>query len=222
MKQMKLSNKQGGFSILGVVLVVVAIVGALGAWSMSGQTNTSSSTSATGDIMASGIVNDGSAIKTAFDTLLVNGAAAANITFTPASTDAVNDILNTTNGIQKPMLNSNAVINSTFPNGNWIYKKTGFKGNGVGTAADDQVIVAIGIKDSVCGQINSRMYGSTAIPASGLANTAFDTGATVAAPSSTNAADVSAVAGVAGWTSGCVSTTTGADNNVYFRVLKAN
>ena len=214
-------NKQGGFSILGVILVVVAIVGVLGVWAMSGQTNTATAASSSADVMGSSVVNDGSAIKATFDTLLVNGSAATSITFIPATAGASN-MLDPTNGIQKPNPNSNAVINTTFPNGAWIYKSAGFKGNGIGTATDDQVIILGGVKDGVCGQINNRLYGATTIPASGLASTAFTTDATAGAPTSTTAADISAVAGVAGWMAGCVTTTNGVDNNVYFRVLKAN
>lgn len=223
MKEIKFSgkNKQGGFSILGVILVVVAIVGVLGVWAMSGQTNTSSASTSSADVMGSSIVNDGSAIKATFDTLLVNGSAATSITFIPAQA-GTNNMLDPTNGIQKPNPNSNALVNTTFPNGAWIYKPSGFKGNGIGTAADDQVIILGGIKDGVCQQLNNRLYGATTIPASNLANTAFTTGAAAATPTSTNASDVSAVAGVSGWMAGCVTTTNGADNNVYFRVLKAN
>lgn len=225
-EKMKFSskNKQGGFSILGVILVVVAIVGALGIWAMSGQTNTSNASTSTGDIMASSISNDGLAIKTSFDTLLINGAAATSITFIPADT-GVNNILNPTTGLQTPTPSTTAVINSTFPNGAWIYKSAGFKGNGIGTVAADQAVIVPGVKDGVCQHINHRQHGTAltdTIPESGLVNTAFTTGALAATPSSSNAADISAVAAVAGWMSGCVSTTTGADNNVYFAVMKSN
>lgn len=214
-------NKQGGFSILGVILVVVAIVGVLGVWAMSGQTNTATAASSSADVMGSSVVTDGSAIKATFDTLLVNGSAATSITFIPADGGA-NNMLNPTNGIQKPNPNANAVINTTPPNGGWIYKSAGFKGNGIGTVADDQAIILGSVKDGVCGQINNRLYGATTIPASTLAKAAFTTGATAGAPTSTTAANISAVGDVAGWMAGCVATTDGADNNVYFRVLKAN
>lgn len=226
MKQtMKSYVKQTGFSILGVILVVVAVVGVLGVWAMSGQTNTSNAASSASDVAAAGIANDGSAIKATYDTVLVNGSAAGSVTFIadPANGGyaSTNNILNPTTGIQKPVSNANMFTNTTFPNGAWIYQ-TGIKGNGIGTTAAEAAIVVTGLKDGVCQQINNRSYGSTAIPASGLANTAFTTGATALLPSSSNAADISAVAGVAGWMSGCVTTLQGVDNNVYFRVLKAN
>lgn len=224
MKQMTSNRKsrQGGFSILGIILVVVAIVAVLGVWATSGQTNTSNSASAAGDVMGASIANDASAIKTSFDTLLVGGSSGASITFVPATAGASN-MLDPTNGIQKPNPNANALINTTFPNGAWIYKSAGFLGNAVGTQAGaDQAVILGGIKDGICSQINMRLTGSAVIPPSGLTLAAIATGATADAPSSVAAADVSGVAGVLGWTSGCMTTTAGVDNNFYFRVLKAN
>lgn len=218
MQQRSLKSKQGGFSIIGVIILAVAIIGALGVWALSGQTNTSNANASAADVMGGGIVNDGSSIKTQFDTLLINGSAAAGITFVPG-TAGVNNMLDPTKGIQNPKPNSNLFVDTVFPNGAWIYKPAGFKGNGVGGTADDYSVILAGVKDGVCQQINQRLYGAPTIPASGLASTAFTTGATAAAPTSTNAASIAAVAGVAGWTSGCVTTTGGADQNVYFRVL---
>jgi hypothetical protein len=225
MKQIYLSsrNKQGGFSILGVILVVVAIVGALGVWAMSGQTNTGNAASSSADVMGSGIVNDGSAIKTSFDTLLVNGSSAANITFIPNTAGVGTNMLDPTSGIQKPTPNAGAFINSTFPNAAWIYNGTTFKANGVGTAAADQTMFLLGVKDTICSQINSRLYGAgTVAPVSTFVEATVAGAATAAAPTSAGAADLTGVAAAAGWMSGCVTTAGGADHNMYFRVLKAN
>lgn len=215
-------NRQGGFSILGVILIVVAIVGVLGVWAMSGQTNTSNSASSSQDVMGASIANDGSALKTAFDTLLINGNAATSITFVPGASSVTN-MLDPTNGIQKPTPNANAVGNTTYPQGQWTYQ-TGVKVMGIGTSATADIVAVLpDIKDGVCQQINTRLYGSAAIPVSGVAESAFTTGGTAAAPTSANAVDMSAVAGVNGWSSGCVSATggTAGASNVYFRVLKA-
>lgn len=216
-----IKKKQSGFSILIVLIAVVALIGALAAWLMSGQSNTSSTSTSGADVTGSSIVNDGISIKTAFDLLLVNGVSASNITFVPNTAGAAN-MLDTTSGISKPVPNANAVSSVTFPSGAWIYNATGFKGNAIGTAAVDQAMVVFGVKDAICAQINNRLRGSTAIPVSGLAVATVTTGATAAAPTATGAADISAVAAVAGWDSGCMTTLEGADKNMFFRVLKAN
>jgi len=213
-------SKQKG-NLVVAILALVAVIGVISVWLMSGDTNTTSSSNSTADVMGSSIANDGGAIKATFDTLVINGASASSITFIPATAGS-NNILDPTNGIQYPVSNPNAFTNTTFPNGAWIYNGTGFKGNGIGTSAVDQVALVAGVKDGVCQNINSRAHASTTIPASGLASSVFTSGAFAATPTGTGSPDLSAVAGVAGWVAGCVSTTNGTDNNVYFRVLKAN
>lgn len=205
-------KKQAGNTIAGL-LILVAIIGC-------DSTNSSSSSTSTVDVMGSSITDDAAAIKSAFDTMLANGASSTSITFIPATAGDSN-ILDPTTGIPMPVSNANAFLNTTFPNGAWIYQ-SGLKGSGVGTTAAEISILVPGVKDGVCQQINNRLYGSTTIPASGLATTAFTTGALESTPSSSNAADMSAVAAIGGWVAGCVTTTDGADRNVFFRVLKAN
>lgn len=215
-------KKQKGFSILAIILVIVAVVVAIGVWALSGQTNTSNSSTSSADIQAAAIAGDASAIKSAYDALLVSGANAANIGFVPntASTTAVPNMLDPTTGIQVPKPNSNAIKTTPAANdGIWVYNASGFVGNSVGTATADPIIAVGGIKDSVCMRINNTIYGSSTIPASGIAS--ITTGATAAAPVSA-AAFTPIVTVASGWTSGCLTTTAGADNNFYFRVLKVN
>jgi hypothetical protein len=216
------ASRQAGFSILGVILIVVAIVGVLGVWAMSGQTNTSGSASSASDVLGSSVLNDGSAVKTAFDTLLINGAAATAITYVPATAGATN-MLDPSNGIQRPVPNSNAVGATAYPQGQWTYH-TSFLVPGIGSASPDIAVVLPDVKDGVCQQINSRLYGSTVIPSSGLAESAFTTGnGGASAPSTSTALSLSTVTAINGWVSGCVSATGGTTgaSNVYFRILKA-
>lgn len=213
-------KKQGG-NIIFAVLVLVAIIGVIAAYMMSGNTNTSTASSSTGGVLGASIVGDGTAIQQTFQTLAVNGSSASSITFIPSGV-GVSNILNPTTGIQLPIPNANAVTNTTFPNGAWIYNSTGFIGNGLGTAAADQVAFVAGVKDAVCQQINSRLYGSTVIPVSGFTTATWTTGATAATPTSTGATSLAAAGVALNWMAGCVSTTAGVDNNVYFQVMQAN
>jgi len=225
MKQMTIGSrsKQGGFSLLAIILVVVAIVAALGVWAMSGQSNTSSSAASSNSVTASSIINDSSSVKDAFDSLLVGGNVATAITFIP-NTAGLTNMLDPTTGIQKPTPSSSAVGVSVYPQGQWTYQ-TGLKIMNVGSSAAENALVLPDVKDAVCAQINSSMYGTgTATPVSGVAESAFTTGGTALAPSSAAVVDMSAVVGVNGWMSGCVSATGGTvgASNVYFRVLKAS
>lgn len=223
---MKFSNgsmkgKQGGFSILSVILVVVAIIGVLGAWAMSGQTNTSSASTSTTDVVGSSLISDAMAIKSTFDALMVNGSAASTITFIP-NTAGSSNILDPTNGIQRPVPMASAFSSTVAPSGMWVYHPTGFAGNNIGTGSDDPALFLRGVKDGVCGQINNRLHGSSAIPATIFSQGIFTLGATVSAPTSVTIAGFASIAEVEGWMSGCIGTTGGADKNVYFYILKAN
>ena len=218
-------KKQQGFSILAVILVIVAVIVAIGVWALSGQTNTSNSGNSTSDIQASSIVNDASSIKLAFDTLIVNGSDATKVVFVPntASTAGAPNMLDPTNGIQAPKANTNAIRSgATAAEGVWVYNGTAFKGHTVGTTAADQAILLAGIKDTICQRINNTLYGKTEVPA--ITVTTPTASATSLVPTTAAAVDLltATPAGVpTGWTSGCIGTGT-ADSNFYFRILRAN
>lgn len=211
-------NKQGGNIIL-LILGAILLVGGLVVFLTSGNSNSTNTSSASSQVIGSSVMADASSVKDMFDQLVgYKLLAPTSITFVPGTASPSN-LLDTAAGLQKPISNANAYINTTFPNGAWIYQ-TGLKVNGIGTAAAEFSLVTVGVKDTVCQQINNSLWGSTAIPASTLASTAFTTGAALATPTSASAADISAIAGVSGWNQGCVTTTAGADNNAYFLVLK--
>jgi hypothetical protein len=224
-------KKQQGFSVLAIILVVVAVIVAIGVWALSGQTNTSTTGNSTSDIQASSIVSDGAAIKLSFDNLVINGSSASTVVFVPnvASTATAPNMLDPTVGIQVPRPNANAIrTGATIPEGIWVYNGTTFKGSAVGVAGTaDQAILLAGVKDTVCSRINNNNNGTTAIPAVTTITTgaAFVTLTSSPAPTTAVAIDLNAAAtaaATAGWTSGCVSANGVADNNLYFRVLKAN
>jgi hypothetical protein len=214
-------ENQKGFSILGVILISVAIVGVMGVWSISGQTNTSNSSSASRGVMGSGIVNDANAIKNAFDSLLINGVNSASIDYLP-NTIGLNNILDPERGISRPRTNPSALGSSIFPKGQWVYHKN-IKIMGVGSSAvSDYAIILPDVKDGVCQGINERIYGSSVIPDSGLTQNAFTLGATNESPVVTSLVDLSSLSAVNGWVSGCISATggTAGASNLYFRILK--
>lgn len=213
-------SKQHGFSILGVILVIVVIIAAIGVWAMSGQTNTSTSTSSTADVLASSLISDSSTIKLAYDTLVVGGSSANTITFSPdpAATDNVLDPIKGAGLMKAP---ARAIREgATEPDGIWVYTKT--LAAQVGTSQTDIAVVLAGVKDSVCKRVNFSVSGSEDIPSyTGKTTSAsFVTGATAGNPNSSVALDFGNN-GVAanGWTYGCVKGS-GADQNLFFRVLQ--
>lgn len=230
MKKFQLKQQQG-FSILAVILVIVAVIVAIGVWALSGQTNTSNSSTSSIDIQAASIINDGASIKLAFDALIINGLTASNIAFMP-SLVSPNNILDPTTGIALPKLNPNALKAS--PNtteGFWVFNKASFYGDNVGTSALDIAIAVGGIKDSVCQRINFNLYGFAEKPTylGGSGSSTLTLGASVLAPTVRITAGVkdlatstpSANLSTNGWTSGCIGSSV-PDSNTYFKILQTN
>lgn len=215
-------NRQRGFSILGVILVIIGIIVAIGVWTMAGQTNSNTATVSTADTLASALLNDSSTLKTKFDTLTI-GLAASNpavVTFVPGGTAPENML----NGDPQPKVASQTAIDVAGPNGIWVYTKT-FNADGVGTAAADYAMVVAGVKDAVCKRVNNSLKGSETIPTyTGLTTAAaFVAGATLTNPNASVAIDF-ATHGLPnlGWSAGCISAGGVSDQNLFFRVVKVN
>lgn len=206
MKEITNYKKQKGFSILAIILLVVAIITALSIWILSGQVNTSSSINNNkNDLLASAILNDSANIQLAFDTLLINGANSYNIIFSPniSSTSSSPNILDPLNGIVINSVNPDAfkydpAHSNVFPSGKWNYNTGPFPNKGSNQA--DHYMNVVDIKDGVCASVNKILYGYNDIPI-----TVFDLAH-------------------ADWSIGCVrgDNATGPDQNVFYRILKAN
>lgn len=95
--------------------------------------------------------------------------------------------------------------------GHWNLNK-GTPGNDLGTAAADPMVVLSGLRQDVCGRVNTLLYGSSAIPTAGGTVANF-TGAS-------SDGQISGVAGVLGWPEGCVVTSD--TSYVYFKVVQEN
>lgn len=212
------ANKQKGIAILPLLLMAVIIGGALVAWTATSRANTSGAQDSNNKVMGASVIDQGKSLEMVVSNYLTNGVTATALTF---DTTANGGVFNPNDGVTKPSVNGNLLASSTAPDGIWVYNKV-FKANGIGTAAGvDYIATVSGLKQGTCQKINEILYNSTTVPAAGVATSAFTGGATAAAPTSTStAADLSAVAGVANWTAGCVSTTD--SKYVYFHVLNAS
>lgn len=219
MKKLNIKNKNG-FSILAIILVIVAVIVAIGVWALSGKTNSNSSGDSATSIMASTIVNDSLSIKLAYDTLNIKGIS--NIIFMP-NQNGDNNILDPVNGISVSKANPQAINKDLGePMGTWVYSKN--FGTGLAPSNNDIAILLPGVKDSVCKQINKTLHGSDTIPEYGPATGAnfFVAGATVANPNTTTAIEFASAVTTRDltWDIGCIKPQAGADQNLYFKVLK--
>lgn len=219
MRNIRIRTKNG-FSILAIILVIVAVIVAIGVWALSGSANTSNSGSASNDIAVSTLLNDSSALKLAWDTLIINGESPQNITMVVGDNSTYN-MLNSNTGTEQHQVNPKA-LRSDFaePEGMYVLAKN-YAVNSNGSY--DYTLVVAGIKDSVCTKINQQINGTDTIPKSAsVPNSAgFVTGATKANPMTNVAIDFHSQTLANDWGVGCVGTAN-PDNNVFYRVLKMN
>lgn len=228
------NNKQKGFSILAVILVIVAVIVAIGIWSLSGQTNSSLASNNSTDIQASTIINDANSIKSSFDNITITeqknlytqigSTISANIVFLP-NTSSVPGALNVYDPVKgiapitpnKKSLRENAVD----PEGIWTHFQARFIGVGSLSGLDNSVGL-VGIKDSVCKRINYNLHGSELIPTvpSGINIGAdFLAGSSLANPNSSKFLNLTTLTPITGWNSGCIGVPGKPDNNMFYLVL---
>lgn len=219
-KKMKLIRKTG-FSILAVILVIVAVIVAIGLWALSGSSNTSNSSDSATNIAVSSILNDSSAIKLQWDTLLINSADSNKIKFDPTDSTSENNVFNLNNGIAQPSVNSKVIREgAASPEGLWVYSKSLSVNS---NANPDNVIVLAGIKDTVCKELNKQINNSDTTPVATSMNfgSSYVLGATKSNPNTAVVVDFPSVGVTQQWNMGCIAGGT-PDSNLFYRVLKMN
>lgn len=223
MKIIKLRTANG-FSILAIILVIVAAIVAIGVWALSGSSNSGSSQNTTSDIQISSLLNDTGSIMSQFDRLVISGYNPDKIVFKPNESNSYN-LLDPSVGVSAMKPPTGVIrLEASVPEGIYVYSKK-IKGNQIGTEKDDFGIVIAGIKDSTCKRINYNLFGSDVVPkVASVANSAsFVNGATIADPTTTATLDLNGIEAVQGWTKGCVaSASSDSDQNLFFRIMKPN
>lgn len=222
-------KKQLGFSILSIILIIVAIIIVIGVWALSGNSNASSNKSSI-DIQSSSIINDGLAIKLAFDTLITQGASPTNVRYKPNTIGTLEapNILDTINGISAPKPNIKSIRSSnlTASDGIWILGSMNINGLGLNGVSDfEQVILLTGVKDSVCQSINQTLHGSAFIPATNFSNSSvfvsnFMNPINANNPNSNVAMQILDMTSITSWMNGCLAAANNlTDHNMYYQVL---
>lgn len=227
-------NKQKGFSILTVILVIVAVIVTIGVWALSGESNTSSSKNNVSDIQIAGLINDGLLFKSAFEQLVINGEDQHKIVFIPntPSTSSAPNLLDPITGIQAPKVNPYLIKEGKeIYEGIWIKKRLNGKNVGATNVTQapvyqDYAVIIGGIKDDVCQKINLRLHNTLLLPTGVGANPSMKSNindATVEAPTSIKLLNLVIMNDPDGWTNGCIgSSTNPIDNNMYFQLIKIN
>ncbi len=214
MKQVRsLPTQQRGVAI-GLVLVIIALLAALGALMMSSSRGSfTNSNQEMNRINATSVMEQGMNLKLGFERMFpyVN---ADDVTF---DTDATNGVFNPSKGgamVQIP--SPKAVV--TPGTDVWVYKKT-VKIKGIGLDANPDYLVALpNVTLETCRHINNQVHNTalSATPPTG-AGTLADWKDGV--DGSDTAVDMSAVAAVDTWSEGCMATSD--TKYVHFQVVVA-
>lgn len=218
-----IATKKNGFSILGIMLVVVILAVSIAAYLLSGKSNTASTSTANAKMMASAIINDVSSIQTAFDIKgLMNGVSKQDITYT--TDGSPNSLLSIEHGgIEQPTAPAGAIRkDASAPDGLYVYVNTAYPVPG----SIRRAIVLTGIKTDVCKEINYAMHGKTDIPSyiGAEKSNAVSVGATRTNPNTTHTLDLD-YAGIKeghyarGWNAGCMTSTDTNDQNIFYKIL---
>ena len=222
---------QSGIAVLTMILLVVillAVIGSVVAYSRGSPTSPADQTA---KLMAASIVDQGNTLKDGFDLMMAKGTDIDTITFNLTATTGL--FAGTTGGAVDQSPSADSVSAAT----QWFYAKggtnaKGVKITGVGTAGSSYALLLPNVKDSVCKQINQSLHnvdGASGIPASTKATPAatarvIDAQLDLSSTTTVGLLDIYGTdisgAEIDGWYMGCVTTTTGADKNVYFNVIK--
>lgn len=210
-------RKQKGFSILAIILVIVAAIVAIGVWSLSGNINLSPASTSTLDIAISGLLADADNIKNTVDTTLIKKGA-----------DYKSQITYNTFTYDRPAINAK-LIRSTLGNseGKWTINPNNFFASGISGYNDnpDTTLLVGGITDVACKNINNKINGTTVMPVLTTYPSSNDAVSLISAsvPGYTfNYIYLPSITQLAGWTRGCISVRNIPDNNIFFFVLIAN
>lgn len=212
-------KRKNGFSILTIILVIVAVTVAIGIWAISGNSNVGQLSSNTNDIKINAIFNEANNIKGQFDYLLTKGYDPRTIVYIPnvASTNSAPNILDPVNGINIPIPDT-SLLNSTLSlKPFWVYNyNTGITGGSM-----TMVIYLFGINDDICKRINYLLFGSPTIYNAPLNVNYYSTslsGFSSNYPMVTGTP--SFPPGPNGQHYGCFGKTTTPNQNIYYRALK--
>lgn len=185
-----LNKKQQGFSVLAVILIVVAVVVAIGVWAISGTSNSSGLSQKTAEVEAASIIQNAAKIQQTYDALRIQGYTKDKIYFTRAPLvvgyNNPGNMYHPTTGLDLIEVSSKALKNAANLNaseGFWVYHYN-VQTSGLGSSGVSQpAILLAGINDTVCKSINKILLGNTSTPLQ------FDSGS-IASPPLLNAGNV--------------------------------
>jgi hypothetical protein len=214
-------QNQAGFIQAALLFGIALMTAVLGGFALANRSPTSQTDVEQAKVNASVILKQASDLR--------DGVARYSSDFGSSAVQSTLDFSNTTNqGLFDPTARyaspqimpttafangEDTTIKSPTANsaGHWYINKVTV-GNALATGAADPMVILPGLRQDVCGRVNTLLYGASTIPAAGTALSVWTTG--------TTDGGISSVTGVAGWPEGCIATSD--TKYVYFKVIQEN
>jgi hypothetical protein len=156
----QLPSKQKGFSILTGIILTIIMFGSL-AFFLAGQgVNASFGSTYTNTSKAASLLASAGYIKTGFDSVLLNGTIPSAIRFDDTATTG---IFNPSSGGAVEQNLDPSIFVAATSNPYWIYRSNMISLEDVGGTANstgDYSVIAPGLKQAICQQINNMLFGT--------------------------------------------------------------
>lgn len=161
-KAVPLRKREAGFGILALIVVAVALAGAVGVWaSQSGSGTLTDLGAQRATLNANTVIQQGSTLRAGVDQLGIDGWAVDQVYLNSAAA-----VLNTSVGmfhptdgaVRQPSVPANALADDTVAT-NWLIGQAAIPG--VGTTANDWVVILGNVNYTTCASINAQLFNDS-------------------------------------------------------------
>lgn len=203
-------------------MVITAVVVAISAWALSGQTSNSNMNQNT-EVLATSIINEGYKYKNVFmqKTIGQDVSLYNNLLFSPNVVNPLNLLDPNTGASWEPINQKALVVGAQFPKGYWAYNKRFFTASATGSAVRDPTFLVAGLSEPVCKKINLILHRSEVIPVYTYDYDVTDD-ITRTNAITTNIISMHYEIATAKWLNGCINRSNNPNDNFYFQVAQIN
>ncbi len=223
-KQIKRELHQQGFIQAALLFGIALITAVLGGFALANRSPTSQTDAEQAKVNASVILKQASDLRDGVARYASDFGSSAVVNTLDLSSTANTGLFDPQFRYASPQIMPKAVFrdpNSSYATikspsaeaaGHWYINKA-TAGNILATTAADPMVILPGIRQEVCGRVNTLLYGSSAIPTSTAAVADWIAGTD---------GGISSNGDVEGWPEGCVATNDSTPEYVYFKAVQEN
>ena len=223
-KQINVRSREQGFIQAALLFGIALITAVLGGFALANRSPTSQTDAEQAKVNASVILKQASDLRDGVARYAGDFGSSAVLNTLDLSAVANTGLFDPQFRYASPQIMPRATFrdpNSTYATikspsaaaaGHWYINKA-TAGNILATTAADPMVILPGIRQDVCGRVNTLLYGSSAIPTSTAAVAAWIAGTD---------GGISSNGDVEGWPEGCVATNDATPEYVYFKAVQEN